>query len=53
MHYTFFFDVFVFLQMFNFINARVLKKEEKNPFQNICSNPIFWIIVLLTLVGQI
>lgn len=39
--------------MFNFINARVLKKEDKNPFMNLCSNPIFWFIVLLTFVGQI
>lgn len=45
--------MFVFLQTFNFINARVLKKSETNPFNNICSNPIFWIIIALTVVGQI
>lgn len=39
--------------MFNFINARVLKKEELNPFQNLCSNPLFWVIIALTLGGQI
>lgn len=53
LHYTFFFNVFVFLQVFNFINARVLRKTEVNPFQNICSNPIFWLMVAITVVGQI
>lgn len=53
MHFTFFFNVFVFLQTFNFINARVLKKSETNPFIDICSNPIFWVIIALTVVGQI
>ena len=53
LHYTFFFNVFVFLQVFNFINARVLRKTELNPFQDICSNPIFWVIIALTVVGQI
>ena len=52
-HFTYFFNVFVYLQVFNFINARVLKKEELNPFQNICSNPIFWVVVAVTAVGQI
>lgn len=52
-HFTFFFNCFVFLQVFNFINARVLKKNELNPFQNICSNPIFWFIEGCTVVGQI
>jgi Ca2+ transporting ATPase len=51
-HYTFFFNCFVYLQVFNFINARVLKKSETNPFHNICSNPIFWLIIALTVVGQ-
>ena len=52
-HFTFFFSVFVYLQMFNFINARVLKKSEKNPFVRLCDNWIFWVIVILTFVGQI
>lgn len=52
-HFTFFFNCFVFMQVFNFVNARVLKKAEINPFQNICSNPIFWFIEGCTVVGQI
>lgn len=52
-HFTYFFNVFVFLQMFNFINARVIKKAELNPFQNACSNPIFWIVVAMTFIGQV
>lgn len=51
-HYTFFFNCFVYLQVFNFINARTLKKSEVNPFHNICSNHIFWLIIVLTIVGQ-
>merc|ERR1712226_1179016 len=35
-HYTFVFNLFIFLSLFNFINARVLTKEEKNPFAGIC-----------------
>lgn len=31
-HLSIFFDIFVFLQVFNFFNARKLKKEELNVF---------------------
>lgn len=51
-HYTFFFHVFVFLQLFNFVNARVLTKEEVNPFKGICSNAIFWLVIFLTFTGE-
>lgn len=53
LHYTFFFNVFVFLQMFNFINARILKREILNPFHNIFNNPIFWLVMVVTFIGQI
>jgi Ca2+ transporting ATPase len=51
-HYTFFFHVFVFLQLFNFVNARVLTKEEKNPLVGICSNSVFWLVIFLTFTGE-
>ena len=31
-HFTIFFNIFVFLQVFNFLNARKLKVEELNVF---------------------
>lgn len=52
-HYTFFFNVFVFFQLFNFINARILKKEQLNPFVRIFDNPIFWAVMVVTFIGQI
>jgi hypothetical protein len=36
--------------MFNFINARVLKRDELNPFADPWDNPFFWVIVALTFV---
>ena len=43
---TLFFDVFVFLQVFNFFNARKLKKDELNVFSDIGNNYLFIIIVI-------
>jgi hypothetical protein len=40
-HYTLFFNIFVFMQVFNEINARKLKKEELNVFEGILDNPLF------------
>jgi len=51
-HYTFFFHVFVFLQLFNFVNCRMLKKEELNIFNGIFNNWIFWLICFLTFFGE-
>jgi Ca2+ transporting ATPase len=51
MHFTFFFHCFVFMQMFNFVNARVLERSQLNPFTNACNNPIFWVILLMTFIG--
>lgn len=47
MHYTLIFHAFVFLQIFNLINARKLIVKEINVFVNFCNNPIFFIIFLL------
>lgn len=43
----------MFFQLFNFINARILKKEQLNPLVRIFDNPIFWVIMVVTFVGQI
>jgi P-type Ca2+ transporter type 2B len=43
-HFTFIFNTFVLLQVFNFLNARKLH-EEFNIFEGITRNPLFLIIV--------
>ncbi len=45
-HLSIFFDVFVFLQVFNFFNARKLKKNELNVFKDIGDNYLFILIVI-------
>ena len=52
-HYTIFFNVFLFLTIFNFFNARTLKKSDINPFTNLCTNPMFVIIVFSLFVLQV
>ena len=52
-HLSIFFDVFVFLQVFNFFNARKLKKDELNVFSEIGNNYLFVIIVIGIFVLQI
>ena len=49
-HHTLIFQAFVFLQIFNQINARKLESHEMNVFKNFCNNPLFFIITVLTLV---
>jgi len=46
MHLALFFNVFVFLQIFNFFNARKLKKTELNVFSNFFLNYLFVFIVI-------
>ena len=48
-----FFNVFVLLQVFNEVNARKLKSTELNVFKNFFNNPLFLIILVLTLIIQI
>ena len=43
-HFTYVFNTFVWLQIFNFINARKIF-DEKNIFEGITKNPLFFIIV--------
>ena len=45
-HLALFFNVFVFLQIFNFFNARKLKKTELNVFSNFFLNYLFVFIVI-------
>lgn len=48
-----FFDVFVFLQVFNFFNARKLGKDEVNVFSEFFDNYLFIIIVVGIFVCQL
>jgi len=52
MHYTYVFQVFVFMQLFNQINARKID-EEVNVFSGIFKNFLFILVVVLTFVIQI
>lgn len=52
LHFTFVFQCFVFMQVFNQINARKLEEGELNVFGGIFKNWMFLVIVLLTVVVQ-
>ena len=52
-HYSIFFNVFVLLQVFNEINARKLKAEEYNVFENFFNNKLFLIILVCTIIIQL
>ena len=52
-HFTIFFNIFVYMQVFNSLNAKNLKKSEKNVFEHIFNNPIYIVIQLITVLGQI
>ena len=52
-HYCIFFNTFVLMQVFNEINARKLKETELNVFANFFNNPLFLIILVVTLAVQI
>ncbi|EGC37707.1 P-type ATPase [Dictyostelium purpureum] len=51
-HYTLLFNTFVFMQLFNEINSRVLGSGT-NPFKNFFNNPIFIVVMIFTLGVQI
>lgn len=48
LHFTYVFQIFVFMQIFNQINARKLKEDERNVFSGMLKNPWFNVITLLT-----
>ena len=52
-HLSLFFDVFVYLQVFNFLNCRKLKKDELNIFADFFDNYLFIIIVIGIFVSQL
>jgi len=53
LHFTLFFNTFVYLQLFNELNCRKLKSTEKNVFAGLCSNKLFWVIVGATALVQV
>ena len=52
-HFTIFFDVFVFLQVFNSINARKLNPKELDVFEGIKDNIYYIIVQGFIVFGQI
>jgi hypothetical protein len=48
LHFTYVFQVFVFMQIFNQINARKLKEDELNVFSGMLQNRWFNIIMVVT-----
>ena len=52
-HFTIFFNIFVFMQVFNSINARKLNKDELNVFTGIMGNWLYILIQSIIIVGQI
>lgn len=51
-HYTFIFNIFVYLQVFNLLNMRKLGEKEFNIFSNICNNPMFFVIFFIAFTLQ-
>lgn len=51
-HFTFVFQTFVFMQVFNQINARKLREDELNVFSGIFKNMLFVGVTLLTFIIQ-
>ena len=52
-HFTLFFNTFVFMQLFNEINCRKLRCDEWNVFTNFQNNNIFHIVLAITLMAQV
>ena len=52
-HLALFFNIFVFLQIFNFFNARKLKKSEINVFSDFFINYLFIVIVIGIFILQL
>jgi len=52
-HYTIFFNIFVFLQVFNSINSRKLEQHETNVFENIGNNKIYIAVQGFIVISQI
>ena len=52
-HFTIFFNIFVYMQVFNSINARKLQKDEYNVFSGILGNWLYLMIQGIIIVGQV
>lgn len=52
LHFTYVFQIFVFMQIFNQINARKLKEDERNVFSGMLKNPWFNVITFITFIVQ-
>ena len=52
-HFTFFFNAFVAMQVFNEINCRKLKATEFNVFKGFFNNGLFLFILVLTVAVQV
>ena len=52
-HFTIFFNIFVFMQVFNSINARKLNKSELNIFVDITNNPLYIFVQIAIVIGQL
>ncbi len=48
-HYTYLFNTFVFMQLFNFLNSRILD-DSINVFKNITKSTYFLVIVFIIVV---
>lgn len=51
-HFTFFFQAFVLMQVFNEFNSRKLDRSEINIFKGLCNNMMFWFIIIVTFFVQ-
>ena len=52
-HYAFLFNTYVFLQIFNEINAKKLLPSENNPFEGLFNNYFFITILLISMGFQV
>ena len=53
MHFTIVFQVFVMLQVFNQINARKIEDGQLNVFKDFFNNPMFIVIMVITVTIQL
>lgn len=53
LHFTFVFQIFVFMQLFNQINARKIEEGELNVFSGFFSNCMFVSITIVTVLVQV
>ena len=51
-HYTYIFNIFVCMQLFNLINSRIID-DRLNVFSRICSSSYFIMIFIIIVIGQI